>query len=145
MAIRNEFCADCGAFIKGGESTCPKCGTAVAEPVLPQFNWEPSDPSLARTRSVLTAQKGVTNRHSTTSAPALTAAGVIILATISAFSFWFGVSIGVVGVFNEPDGTFREGVTTEDYFTRSRMILSMLLAAVLTAITWAVALSIAEQ
>ncbi len=115
------------------------------QPAGPKFNWEPSEPSLTHTRSVLTAQKGNTVRASGTTSSVLTAAGVIILATISAFSFWFGFSIGLLGVFNEPDGSFREGVVTEDYFTRGRMLLSIVMAFVLTAITWAVALAIAEQ
>jgi hypothetical protein len=92
------------------------------------------------------AQKGVTTRRpSATPAPVLTAAGVIILATISAFSFWFGASIGLIGLINEPYGTFREGPVIEDYFSGGRVFLGVLGAAVLTGLTWAGALMMADR
>ena len=68
-----------------------------------------------------------------------------ISAAIAAISFWFAVVIGLVGAFNEPAPSFREGIMTGNYFTGNRVFLFALAAAVLTAVTWAVALSIAEQ
>jgi uncharacterized membrane protein len=74
-------------------------------------------------------------------------AGILIIATLMAFTFWFWFGIGVISAVNPPEAT-SESVFGDpvdgDYFSTARLLLAAGVSLVMTAITWAVAKEIAE-
>jgi hypothetical protein len=68
------------------------------------------------------------------------AAGVVILATLTAFGFWFWITIAVIGVISDPGlGDFRDEVSGQQLFWAS--VISLLL----TIGTWWAASKVNDQ
>jgi len=67
--------------------------------------------------------------------------GVVIIATLLALSFWFSVAFGVSLATSPPKTEYHgSGMVSEsDVYTSGRMWFSLIAAAVLTGITWALA------
>lgn len=160
MVIANELCPKCGSFVKRGETFCAQCGEEVVGREEPKFNWEPKD--LPHPKSVSPAtvsrvaqhvnRQQVTPVASRPQSNATATAGIIIIATLLAFSFWFGIAIGVFAGISPPEperldvGVFADPIYVEgNYFSGTRVFWSMLLAALATLFTWMAAMAIADQ
>lgn len=83
------------------------------------------------------------------SASTITAAGVIILATLALLSVWFWAAIWVMGILNEPEPTTTlvgvEVVTFDDYITGGRVLIAVAVAAFLSALTWGGAMQLVSE
>ena len=85
---------------------------------------------------------------STRSAWSTTAtAGILIIATLMASSFWFWLGIGLAAGSNSPETTVDTvfgTVVTESYVSTGRVWFAIAFSLVMTVVTWAIAKAIAE-
>lgn len=88
-----------------------------------------SDASSTVASGTRTAQTYVADDRQTT-----IAAGVVILATLAAMSFWFWFAIGIIGAIKEPD-------FGGSYLSAARIWIAFAVAVVGTVATWMIARS----
>jgi hypothetical protein len=74
-------------------------------------------------------------------------AGIIIVATLMAASFWYGFALELRLTVSRPKTEFVSGfeVQAGEVWTGGRSLFCMSVAAVLTWITWLVAMAVAED
>jgi hypothetical protein len=76
----------------------------------------------------------------------LTAAGVIILATLSAYGFWLWILIQVLGLTTEFQGrSFITVIQGGGFWDLVRVTVAIVGSGVLTFLSWVVAVGIADE
>jgi hypothetical protein len=76
----------------------------------------------------------------------LTAAGIIILATLSAYGFWLWMLIQVLGLITEFQGrSFISVLQRGDFWDIVRIAIAIVGAGVLTFLSWVVAVGVADE
>lgn len=158
MTTQREFCSKCGIVVTADEAFCPECGTETKSRSLLKFNWEPKEQRhppappdffgqkvIPKAQSVQRQESAPTMSKSPSST--IATAGIIIIATLLAFSFWFGFAIGAFAAMSppEPERIGFDLYVLGDYLTGARVVWAALLAGMATVVTWAVALAIADQ
>jgi hypothetical protein len=129
-------CWNCGKKTPRAERYCAECGADA---------WNPPQERNASSHSWRT-NDDERPASTSTSWDALTAAGVLIIATILLMSFWFSVVLAVISVFADDEVFVLGNVTyVEAVVTTGRAIVALATASILTALSWAVALCVAES
>jgi hypothetical protein len=75
------------------------------------------------------------------------AAGIVIIATLLAFSFWFSVCLGAIGLFVQPDNAsvYVGDPVATNYFTGLRLFWALFGSVILTVLTWVFAIRSVED
>lgn len=130
-------CWSCKQMFPHEDRHCPNCGADA---------WNPPQGRSASGRAFDQIPVTYTRTTGVVSTAAITAAGVVILATLALLSVWFWVAVWVLGAVNPPDGgeslVAVRVVTLDDYLSNGRVLISFVAAAFLTAVTWGGALKL---
>lgn len=140
MSTARTRCWSCGETFFKVDRYCPSCGkdswnppqgdaAARFRPVIGPQTPGSSDASSTVASGTRTAQTYVADDRQTT-----IAAGVVILATLAAMSFWFWFAIGIIGAIKEPD-------FGGSYLSAARIWIAFAVAVVGTVATWMIARS----
>jgi hypothetical protein len=132
-----RVCWSCDTRIPRAERYCERCGADQWNPPqgtnVSSHSWRTND-------YVRTESKG-----GPLSAQAITAAGVVIIATLMLLASWFWLAIWLFGVVNPPEAEeflAVEVLTLDDYLSSGRVFLAVVASTALTVATWAIALNI---
>ena len=130
--MSQRHCWKCGETIPT-DRYCETCGAD---------QWNPPQ-GMAATRHAEAA-----SAHITAVVPALdplALAGIVIAASMTAFACWSVLALVVIGLVNEPYGTFREGPRPQDYVAGWRVFAALLAGAALTVGTWFATLNLTKS
>ena len=130
-------CWSCNTQTPRTERYCEACGADQWNPPqgaqVSQHSWRTND--YVRSEAA----------HSRSSAQAVTAAGVVIIATLLLLSTWFWLAIWLLGVVNPPEAEELlavEVLTLDDYLSSGRVFLAAVASIGLTVATWAITLNL---
>ncbi len=141
MSTERRRCWSCGVMFYRSDRYCPECG---------KDNWNPPQGQNA-TRSYSPVGSTATYRSES---PATMdhhgqtiAAGIVIIATLLAFSFWFSVCLGAIGLFVQPDNAsvYVGDPVATNYFTGLRLFWALFGSVILTVLTWVFAIRSVED
>lgn len=124
-------CWSCNELTPHSERYCQHCGAD---------GWDPAQDPATVGQPIAVESESDSHKIHVAGGHAVST-GVVIIATILAFSFWTSVAFGVSLAASPPDQEYLgSGIYTDsEYFTSGRAWFCLIAAGVMTAITWAVA------
>lgn len=135
-----RVCWSCGNRFNRADRHCPSCGSDSWNPPqgINATLTPPTSGGLGPIRTGIHSNVQYVQASSGGGQQSTTAAGILILATLTAFGFWFGLVIGFINAINPPD-------LGGSAFSMGRASIAFFLAIVGTCITWALALRAVEE
>jgi hypothetical protein len=132
-----RVCWGCDTRIPRVERYCEHCG---ADQWNPPQGANVSDHSW-RTNDYVRREE----THGQLPTQAITAAGVVIIATLLLLSTWFWLAIWLFGVVNPPEAEeflAVEVLTLDDYLSSGRVFLASVASIGLTVATWSITVNL---
>ena len=131
-------CWKCGEVVPKSHY-CEACGADL---------WNPPQGSQAFGSRVAqhVGRQDVQPMRSSRQSSTIATAGIVIIATLMAFTFWFWFGIGIAATFNPPERTFSvfDDPIEGSYLDTGRVWFGVGASFVMTALTWWVGMTIAD-